>query len=96
MLGEVVVLAKLFIVWSVGLFFEFSLTIIPLALIIAGFKKARLSYLLFVAASLIVPTLTGTLLSMPRFALVSFLLFPFAIERLGGYFKLVVFIFIIL
>jgi Gpi18-like mannosyltransferase len=38
----------------------------------AYFKKIRLSYLIFGALAYIVPTLTGTFLSMPRFVLVLF------------------------
>lgn len=38
-------------------------------------KKVQLSYLLFAAASIIGPTLTGTLSSLPRYVLVSFPVF---------------------
>jgi Gpi18-like mannosyltransferase len=75
---------------------EFVFTIVPLMLLVILFKKIRFSYWLFTFLYLIIPTLTGTFLSMPRFALMSFLLFPLIVERTGKYFKLLVFVFLIL
>ncbi len=52
---------------------EFSLTIIALALLVFAYKsKVRMSYIIFSVISLTVPTLTGTLSSMPRYILVIF------------------------
>lgn len=58
------------------LIFEFSLSLIFLSLIIyALFKKFRPSYLLFIIPSFLLPTLTGTFASMPRYVLTGFPLF---------------------
>ncbi len=58
------------------LIFEFILSIFFLSLIIYAFiKKLRPSYLWFIVPSFLLPTLTGTFLSMPRFLLTSFPLF---------------------
>lgn len=43
-----------------------------LVLIIASFKKLRLSYSIFMALSYLIPTLTGTFVSMPRYILTVF------------------------
>lgn len=75
---------------------EFLMTLVPLTLLALFFKKIRLSYWFFMFFYLIVPTLTGTFLSMPRFALMSFLLFPLIVEKTGKYFKLLVFLSLIL
>jgi len=68
-----------FVDHSTPLFFavllEFFSGVGFLGLIIYGLKKLRLSYLVYVALSFILPTLTGTFLSMPRFVLVLFPLF---------------------
>lgn len=55
-------------------FFIFSLVILTKSLFN---KKIRLSYLFFGFASLLLPTLTGTFLSIPRFTLVIFPIFIF-------------------
>ena len=34
-----------------------------------------------------IPTLTGTLTSMPRYALMSFFIFPLVVEKSGRYFN---------
>ena len=46
--------------------------IVFLILSIIAFKKVRVSYALFGALSYIAPTLTGTLSSFPRYALILF------------------------
>ncbi len=52
---------------------ELTVTIIVLSLLaIAHVKKVRFSYLIFSWLAIITPTLTGTLSSMPRYALVIF------------------------
>lgn len=55
---------------------EFSVTALFLLLFIPMVKRIRLSYVVFSTLSLMLPTLTGTLSSMPRYMLVSFALFP--------------------
>lgn len=75
---------------------EFSFTVFALVVLVLALKKIRLSYIIFTLGVIIVPTMTGTLLSMPRFALMSFLLFPFVVERLGKFFKTVMVLLIIL
>ena len=75
---------------------EFFLTLIPLTLLLVFFKKIRLSYWLFAIICLVTPTLTGTLSSMPRYALMAFLLLPLVVEKTGKYYKYLVFLFLIL
>lgn len=69
---------------------EIGLTMMPLLVLFFSFRKVRLSYWVFAFGSLIVPTLTGTLSSMPRYALMSFLIFPFLVEKSRNYFYLIV------
>jgi Gpi18-like mannosyltransferase len=52
-----------------------SLTFAGLMLIFAFFKKMRLSYQIFAWSSLLAPTLTGTLSSLPRYILTIFPIF---------------------
>lgn len=77
-------------------FLEFSFTLIALGLLFASFKKIRFSYAIFTFGSLLLPTLTGTLSSMPRYSLMLFLILPFLVTFSGRHFKLVVVLFIIL
>ena len=51
---------------------EFILSLAFLFLMIISYKKTRLSYAVFATLAYIVPTLTGTLSSMPRYVLVMF------------------------
>ncbi len=51
---------------------EFLFSLIFLLLMIWSYKKTRLSYAVFATLAYIVPTLTGTLSSMPRYVLVMF------------------------
>lgn len=60
---------------------EVLFTLIPLILLVIFFKKIRLSYAIFIFSCLILPTLTGTLSSMPRYALMSFLIFPLIVFK---------------
>ena len=55
---------------------EFGVTALFLAAFIPMVKRIRLSYVVFSALAMILPTLTGTLSSMPRYTIVSFALFP--------------------
>ncbi len=58
------------------LVFEFIATLFFVFLIIYAFKKKlRSSYLIFIIPALLLPTLTGTLASMPRYSLIAFPLF---------------------
>lgn len=77
-------------------FLEFSFTLIALGLLFVSFKKIRFSYFIFTFGSLLLPTLTGTLSSMPRYSLMLFLILPFLVKFSGRHFKLVVVLFIIL
>ena len=57
-------------------FFELFFTLFSItALATAWLKKIRTSYLLFAIPAILLPTLTGTLSSMPRYVLVAFPLF---------------------
>ncbi len=51
---------------------ELIVTIIFLGLVYHSFKKTRLSYAVFATLSLLVPTLTGTLSSIPKYILTIF------------------------
>ena len=46
-----------------------------LILILLSYKKVKISYLVFALLAFILPTLTGTFSSMPRYVLVSFPIF---------------------
>lgn len=56
---------------------EFIVGLLFLLLLILSIKKIRLSYWVFCALSYLLPTLTGTLSSLPRYALVLFPMFIF-------------------
>ena len=75
---------------------EFIFSVVILIAVILLFKKIRLSYFIFIIGCLIIPTLTGTLSSMPRYVLMSFLAFPLIVSALGNSFKYLLFSFIIL
>ena len=70
--------------FNAGLEFVFALA--PLILLIVFWKKMRFSYWIFTLGALILPTLTGTFSSMPRYVLMGFLLFPHIVQKLGKYF----------
>lgn len=55
---------------------EITVTILLIVVLIYSFKKIKFSYFLFVLLAVIVPTLTGTFSSMPRYALLAFPTFP--------------------
>lgn len=61
-------------------FLEFTLTVGSLIFTLFSFKKIRLSYFIFSISCLMIPTLTGTLSSMPRYALMIFLILPFLVQ----------------
>lgn len=62
--------------------FELVFTVVILVVLIASVKKVKFSYWLATLVMIIVPTLTGTFSSMPRYILVAFLLFPFIASKL--------------
>ena len=55
---------------------EILITLILIAGLVYSFRKIKFSYWILVALAVILPTLTGTLSSMPRYALLAFPLFP--------------------
>jgi hypothetical protein len=61
---------------------EVTFTVLMLAVLVIGFRRLRVSYIAYMAVSILVPLSTSSLMSMPRFALV---LFPmFALFGLWG------------
>lgn len=75
---------------------EFSFTVIPLVTLAIFFKKIRISYILFTLGCLILPTLTGTFSSMPRYCLMGFLLLPYITQAIGRYYKFLISLFVTL
>lgn len=73
-------------------FTEFVSALVPLGALFIFFKRIRLSYWVFTFSVLIIPTMTGTFLSMPRFALMSFLLFPYIVKSKFYFVILMVFL----
>jgi Gpi18-like mannosyltransferase len=68
---------------------EFVFTLTSLSLLVAYFKNIRFSYWLFSFLAIIIPTLSGTFSSMPRYVLMAFPLLPILIGKIGRYEKLV-------
>ncbi len=60
-------------------FNELIWTLLPLAGCLIWVKKIRFSYWVFMIGCLLLPTLTGTFSSMPRYALMSFFLLPLVV-----------------
>ncbi len=54
---------------------ELGCALLVILLLVVGIKRLRLSYYIYLLPAFILPTLTGTFLSMPRFILVMFPLF---------------------
>lgn len=77
-------------------FLEFIFTIVTLVCLLLFIKKIRVSYFIFTLGCLILPTLTGTLSSMPRYSLMGFLLLPFIVEEIKQYYKLLVGFFLVI
>ena len=71
--------------WNAAL--ELAVTIFLIWLLVYSFKKIRFSYWIFALLAAILPTLTGTLSSMPRYALLAFPLIPAVtrFEKAGKY-----------
>lgn len=55
--------------------FELSATIFAITVLIVAYKKIKAEWLLFSAFAVLVPTLSGTLASMPRYILIAFPIF---------------------
>jgi hypothetical protein len=61
---------------------ELAFTLLMIVVLAVGFRRLRLSYVVYMALSIVIPMCTASLMSMPRFALV---LFPmFALFGLWG------------
>jgi hypothetical protein len=61
---------------------ELAFTLLMVVVLAVGFRRLRLSYVVYMALSIVIPMCTASLMSMPRFALV---LFPmFALFGLWG------------
>ena len=76
---------------------EFTFTAVFLVIILWAFRKIKLSYWLLAFLFFLIPTLTGTLLSMPRYVLLPFaLLVPVIISRLAKYRVVLVVLMVIL
>ncbi|MDZ4229279.1 MAG: mannosyltransferase family protein [Patescibacteria group bacterium] len=72
------------------LVFEFLATLGFTGLIVYAFlKKLRSSYLLFIIPALLLPTLTGTFASMPRYGLIAFPLFYLLGDLKKKYLKII-------
>jgi len=62
-------------------FLEFSMTIAVIVILILAFKKMKFSYWFFSILAVILPTLTGTLSSMPRYVLLAFMVIPWLVNK---------------
>ena len=54
---------------------EITFTTLMIAVLVLGFRRLRASYISYMALSILIPMSTGSLMSMPRFALVLFPMF---------------------
>lgn len=75
---------------------EFIFTLFFVGLLVIFSKKLRVSYFIFMLLSILLPTLTGTFSSMPRYILSGVLLFPLITVLSGKLYNHVVAIFIFL
>ena len=71
-------------------FLEFSMTMGTVVVLIMAFKKMKFSYWIFSILVVILPTLTGTFSSMPRYVLMAFMLFPYLAVRYEKNIKLII------
>lgn len=70
---------------------EFLSACLIVYFLIWGFKKVRFSYWLYVLSSFLIPSLTGTFMSLPRFTIVLFPVFIFLakiFEKLPKYYRI--------
>lgn len=65
---------------------EFILTVGSILIVLFARKVINKQYIYFALSSLIMPTLTGTLSSMPRYSLMTFLVFPSLVINLRRFF----------
>ncbi len=77
-------------------FLEFTFTIAVLISLVFFYRKMRFSYFIFTLGCVVLPTLTGTLSSMPRYSLMGFLLLPFIVQVVKRYYSLLLLLFIAL
>lgn len=75
-------------------FLEFIFTTAMLVCLLLSYKKMRFSYFIFTLGCLILPTLTGTFSSIPRYSLMGFLLLPFIVQATKRYYSLLLILFI--
>lgn len=75
---------------------EFVFTVGTLVVVFVVRKRLRLSYLLFVLSLLILPILSGTLSSMPRYVLMAFPVLPVLVEIIKGRYIIVCLVFAVL
>lgn len=75
---------------------EFLFTVVSLGVVLLAIKRIRLSYVIFVLSCLLLPSITGTFSSMPRYALIVLILSPFIVIKSGRYYYLIVGLFVIL
>ncbi len=71
-------------------FLEFSMTMGTVVVLIMAFKKMKFSYWIFSLLVVVLPTLTGTFSSMPRYVLMAFMLFPYLAVRYEKNIKLII------
>ncbi len=77
-------------------FIEFASTIFFLIMLLFSFRVMKKGYWFFTAGVLLLPTLTGTLSSMPRYVLLGFLVFPFIVRTIGKFYTPLIIFFILL
>lgn len=77
-------------------FLELFFSSVVLFYLVIFFKKIRFSYWFFTFCAFLIPTLTGTFSSMPRYVLMCFLLIPPFVIFTKRYFKLILLGFIII
>ncbi len=74
---------------------ELIFTLLGIFLLFITFRKINRLYWIFMLISFIVPTMTGTLSSMPRYSLMLFPALPFLVQKTDKYLKLIIVIFVI-
>jgi Gpi18-like mannosyltransferase len=74
---------------------EILFSIFGLLLLIFSFRKVRFSFWIFSLGAFILPTVTGTFTSMPRYVLMTFLLFPVFAEYTYRFRKLLLPVFVV-
>lgn len=85
---SVPVSSHIFIIALVELLFA----LLVIGLLVASFSRIRFSYWVFVLVSFLLPSLTGTFQSIPRYALTTLFIFPLIVKLSGRLYWLVVLI----